>query len=338
MREDRMRGRRGFTLIELLVVIAIIGILAAMLFPVFARARESARKIQCLSNVKNIALAFNMYMTDYDRLPPKETRPEVIDLFCGSDINATTKNPYLRIPVILDEYIKNRDVWRCPSAKIINGARAIIGGDWFAKYVAASGGENCAGDAFSGIETFPPGWGGAITDSILQGQTGLGAGRTGGDAQAFVQTIGEVSEYYLGINPATVADATKFVVTGDSGIRSQWMKLCDLAYPDVCKPEADPDCTADWENCSWSRDCGLDSATQLRFWTDPSFATQYTRHMGGSNLGFLDGHAKWMMSQAIYADSQGGTYYIGQDLAKKESFGDLRGTACCDSCFCRVMP
>jgi len=64
------RRRQGFTLIELLVVIAIIGILAAMLFPVFARARESARKTQCLSNVKNLALAFQMYLTDYDKLLP----------------------------------------------------------------------------------------------------------------------------------------------------------------------------------------------------------------------------------------------------------------------------
>ena len=84
-----MRGRRGFTLIELLVVIAIIGILAAMLFPVFARARESARKIQCLSNVKNIALAFQMYLTDYDALMPKEHRQDVIDVFCGEEPKAT---------------------------------------------------------------------------------------------------------------------------------------------------------------------------------------------------------------------------------------------------------
>ena len=70
------RRRRGFTLIELLVVIASIGILAAMVFPVFARARESARKAVCLSNVKNIALAFQMYLADNnDTFPPLGAPP-----------------------------------------------------------------------------------------------------------------------------------------------------------------------------------------------------------------------------------------------------------------------
>ena len=72
---------RGFTLVELLVVVAIIGVLAGMLFPVFARARESARKTQCLANVKNIALAFLLYLADYDRLNPSEHRSEVRDYF-----------------------------------------------------------------------------------------------------------------------------------------------------------------------------------------------------------------------------------------------------------------
>ena len=58
--------RRGFTLIELLVVIAIIAILAAILFPVFARAREKARQASCQSNLKQIALSTKMYMSDYD--------------------------------------------------------------------------------------------------------------------------------------------------------------------------------------------------------------------------------------------------------------------------------
>jgi prepilin-type N-terminal cleavage/methylation domain-containing protein len=79
----KVRTRRsGFTLIELLVVIAIIGILAAMVFPVFARARESARKAVCLSNVKNLALAIQMYLGDNnDTLPPSEHRSEVLDYF-----------------------------------------------------------------------------------------------------------------------------------------------------------------------------------------------------------------------------------------------------------------
>jgi prepilin-type N-terminal cleavage/methylation domain-containing protein len=63
------RRRRGFTLIELLVVIAIIAILAAILFPVFARARESARRSTCLSNLRQIGTATMIYLQDYDKTP-----------------------------------------------------------------------------------------------------------------------------------------------------------------------------------------------------------------------------------------------------------------------------
>jgi prepilin-type N-terminal cleavage/methylation domain-containing protein len=64
------RSRRGFTLIELLVVIAIIAILAAILFPVFAQARERARAAACLSNMKQIGQAVYMYIQDYDEMMP----------------------------------------------------------------------------------------------------------------------------------------------------------------------------------------------------------------------------------------------------------------------------
>src|SRR2546422_10922798 len=63
--------KRGFTLIELLVVIAIIAILAAILFPVFAQARASARAISCISNTKQFSLAILMYAQDYDEKTPR---------------------------------------------------------------------------------------------------------------------------------------------------------------------------------------------------------------------------------------------------------------------------
>lgn len=98
-----MRVRRGFTLIELLVVIAIIAILAAILFPVFAQAREKARSISCLSALKQYGLGMNMYAQDYD-----ETYPYLV---CGST-GAGTKMIWSRL---LYPYIKNKEIWRCPS-------------------------------------------------------------------------------------------------------------------------------------------------------------------------------------------------------------------------------
>ena len=65
-----IRSGKGFTLIELLVVIAIIAILAAILFPVFAQARDKARAAACLSNTKQIALALHLYVQDYDETTP----------------------------------------------------------------------------------------------------------------------------------------------------------------------------------------------------------------------------------------------------------------------------
>src|SRR5438094_5752208 len=74
---------RGFTLIELLVVIAIIAILAAILFPVFAQAREAARKTTCASNMKQIATATLLYMSDYDELFPGSSTSSKFDQKTG---------------------------------------------------------------------------------------------------------------------------------------------------------------------------------------------------------------------------------------------------------------
>lgn len=73
--------KKAFTLIELLVVVAIIAILAAILFPVFARARENARRSSCQSNLKQLGLGFQMYMQDYDSYLPSKTLDSSSPLF-----------------------------------------------------------------------------------------------------------------------------------------------------------------------------------------------------------------------------------------------------------------
>src|SRR5687767_6858142 len=93
---------RGFTLIELLVVIAIIAILAAILFPVFATAREKARQSQCLSNTKQIGTAITMYHQDYDELMP---------LFWNGEPGAARRS----WAGLSQPYVKNWGLYKCPN-------------------------------------------------------------------------------------------------------------------------------------------------------------------------------------------------------------------------------
>ncbi len=104
--------RRGFTLIELLVVIAIIAILAAILFPVFARARENARKSTCLSNMKQQGIAILAYCQDYDERFP-------LWVSDGLGTNPYTSDVYTYYTLMVQPYMKNIQLWRCPSR--ING-------------------------------------------------------------------------------------------------------------------------------------------------------------------------------------------------------------------------
>ncbi len=105
MRRMARRGV-GFTLIELLVVIAIIAILAAILFPVFSRAREKARQASCMSNLRQSATAVNQYVQDYDEAFP-------MNVYLA--LNASLQPCAFTMLAAIEPYIKNKQIYQCPS-------------------------------------------------------------------------------------------------------------------------------------------------------------------------------------------------------------------------------
>lgn len=185
---------RGFTLIELLVVIAIIAILAAILFPVFARARESARKTSCLSNMRQLGTASKMYIQDYDEAYPDSRVTWLNGLpgtpapgdgnglgpgYYGADhICKYAHRRYANdgkqlggIGLVYNPYIKNIQIFRCPSdpgnrgwaeacgVPSSPGAAAVTPGDHFSSYY-----QRHAHDAYASIQNT------SVKDSVIQSQ------------------------------------------------------------------------------------------------------------------------------------------------------------------------
>ena len=191
----------GFTLIELLVVIAIIAILAAILFPVFAQAREKARQTTCLSNMKQIMMGEMMYTQDNDG---------VHSWLWGSDPN------WIPWHQALDPYIKNKQMWRCPNdsydrgmdaadntkrATPVSYSQAFIWGDWGHEWSAPGAAETRVSspattifvtERWNGYHQWSQGW---ATDNwcnngeFLYGQNNNGIagakGHSGGSNYAF---------------------------------------------------------------------------------------------------------------------------------------------------------
>ena len=131
MNNQHPHKKSAFTLIELLVVIAIIAILAAILFPVFARARENARRSSCLSNMKQLGLGLTMYTQDND------------GGLVAYNNNGSATWGKLYVPTI--DYVKNDQIYRCPSAN------SLVPASYLSGYYGAS-------YAFPYRNTSYPGW------------------------------------------------------------------------------------------------------------------------------------------------------------------------------------
>ncbi len=229
---------RGFTLIELLVVIAIIAILAAILFPVFARAREKARQSSCLSNVKQISLGAMMYTQDYDEtyVPGLIGSPGAGP---GPVSQSATwfSDQKMHFDVIYP-YVMNVQVFECPS-----------------------------------------GGGGSLYSLNYGFNRALCPRVTGGESVVKMAAVDAAAETFMMLDSGAYM-ISKSNLINPSG--SFWY------VPGTWDQARDPDAV------------GYDSGHPLGGFQQKDYKSG--RHNQGINVGFADGHAKWLSGQYVYGN------------------------------------
>jgi prepilin-type N-terminal cleavage/methylation domain-containing protein/prepilin-type processing-associated H-X9-DG protein len=207
-------SRKGFTLIELLVVIAIIAILASILFPVFARARENARRSSCSSNLKQIGLAAMQYLQDYDeRFPLYRTGP-----YGGA------QRPYGWADGCVQPYLKSLQILQCPSESAGPQTSPVTAGYTDYGYNIFAGGINSTGNAYSSVSQAE------LTQSAL---TVLFYDNIASTADAWgVGTIGQPGvQSYCGGTPRT-PNCTAGLATFASGAAQRHLDGQNFAFAD----------------------------------------------------------------------------------------------------------
>ena len=266
------RRNSAFTLIELLVVIAIIAILAAILFPVFARARESARRASCQSNLKQIGLGFEMYKNDYDQIWPAA--------------DTYVNNQYIAWPTMVQPYIKSAQVFECPSGEgasdtsLITTTKRYTGttktsASAAAGYVWAGDGTNRAlslvpnlsysrnimrNKTLSGSNNYPTGW--------------VSYGAADFPKHGFMNPAVSGAAQYSGLNEAAIEDASGTIHIVDAMVGHTSV---DPASRGIAM-------------------YNIEGETELDFYrganSDPDVKVA-NRHLEGFNALFGDGHVKF---------------------------------------------
>jgi prepilin-type N-terminal cleavage/methylation domain-containing protein/prepilin-type processing-associated H-X9-DG protein len=259
-------ARRAFTLIELLVVIAIIAILAAILFPVFAQAREAARKTQCLGNMRQIGTASNLYVQDYD------------ETYCP--MRNSDNTPYQAWPTLMQPYVKNEGIFVCPSGEAADFSPTVL---------------PAATRKYAGITD---------TKCSASGVTGDSSTGSSGKVNRLSYTMNAIPDqaaawitpgFTSGGKYGFVPAGTTTAATGASSYATHSITLAAV------EDSAGTIYLADgWASISTSNACGQglsmraifeERRTDHSLTDDPSKIAN--RHMNGFNAVYGDGHAKW---------------------------------------------
>ncbi len=255
-------AKRAFTLIELLVVIAIIAILAAILFPIFAQAREKARAISCLSNTKQLGLGLMMYVQDYD-----ETYPWAF--FWNTSTNFNHDGYLWSSQRCIQPYIKNKDIYKCPDDSFnTSGFSAIQPG------------------LPSGITLAPISYmGNAFTPSISGKPFGVSSPQGIFSGGAYFSTNDAATTL------AAVPAPADIVMFTDG--RHDYYKWYG------CEPWLNDE--LDWCYAT-GVDMMYDWQLPLFYFAKPSDGTYtvWRKHSGGDNVAFADGHSKFLHPADLY--------------------------------------
>ncbi len=281
------RGRFGFTLIELLVVIAIIAILAAILFPVFAKAREKARQISCLSNMKQMGTATAMYVQDYDEQFYPHRQTGVPNPFVGQFPQITGKSAGRMFWIsLLNPYIKNYDVFKCPSNP----------GAWWG---TNPDGTNCGGQSNNTTTNgcSDQGYGGQnsyghndmwMSPAVTNGGTTTVQPPSMASVPRVASTILITDATYYGVVP-DVNNESGLGLINSNGQESAYVTAQGSFYAEYWKNIG---------NARWSWNGGQSMAP------DPSASVLAgkSRHSEQINVQFVDGHAKSIPYNRLITD------------------------------------
>jgi prepilin-type N-terminal cleavage/methylation domain-containing protein/prepilin-type processing-associated H-X9-DG protein len=270
---------KGFTLIELLVVIAIIAILASILFPVFARARENARRSGCQSNLKQLGLSFMQYAQDYDETYPKTFAYGALNTFYPFSGSASNKEawdllirPYLGTNV---SNIQKNGMLQCPSHS------ALVSGQSTRSYVAAGQGSSYTNGATTSCDT--AGGVGAMAGGFagpIEADASNYCFSRGRKLSEFSNTAGTLQLVEMHSTQSAIGAANSAVVMRPASTSTA------------------PGCSGPTQGSSY---CGQD-------FVGPGTTTfGEPAHLEGWNYLFADGHVKWLRPEATVGMSAGGT-------------------------------